>query len=162
MVRYFVTSGLLLHWWKYTDTIHIRDYFDIFRIHVRPESPVSIPGVSMLDLWSAEWQRQVYPDYFGFPVVSSYSAHVPYSYICICLWRCVLNSGRVAKSQKLTCIWISHAWDTLVRRTICGFYSQVCVYFKSIFLGSYIACVLFLGLHCWQQHIKICSVLCGC
>jgi len=36
---------------------------------MRPESPVSIPGFSVLDLWSAEWQRQVYPDYFGFPVV---------------------------------------------------------------------------------------------
>jgi len=46
---------------------------------MRPESPVSIPGFTMLYLWSAEWQWQVYPDYFGFAIVSSYSADVPYS-----------------------------------------------------------------------------------
>jgi len=133
----FVTSGLLFRRWKYTDTTHNSWLF----WHLQGPYAARESGFDSRVFhvgFVAEWQRQVCPDYFGFPVVSSYSADVPYSfiYICIYLWRYVfwILAELINKPQRLTCTWISHAWDTLVRRTICGFYSQVCVYFKFILL----------------------------
>jgi hypothetical protein len=91
---------------------------------MRPESRVSIPGVSMLDLWSAEWQRQVYPDYFGFPVVNSYSAVVPYSYTR-CPRRNVPKFGRVFLMLKYTDIsqnTYNQSWTVteIMAREKCG------------------------------------------